>query len=284
MRLGIAPLSLALLLTASAVLTAQDTTEAAERPPLFSTGVIAGGIRFAGGRTEQAANVLLQLQPMPWLLFSASPGYGRTSFGTTSNTGLTNIPLTAGAMYTANDLPWSPAMSASFSSAISSGDSAMVVGTAAGVWEGELAVTGAPTDRLNLQVGWSRPLSTYSGNSSMRVESSLELGRSTATLGLSSELGRPDSGTALARSIGGGVAFSLVGPLTLTADGSHGISGSAPSWTFSLGIGTAFAGVSPLNPTSALKRLKQTFGSKVSGSSGYSNRGGSGNCKKTGTC
>ena len=53
---------------------------------------------------------------------------------------------------------------------------------------------------------------------------------------------------------------------------------------FSVGIGTAFAGVSPLNPTSALKRLKQTLGSKMSSTSGYTKSSGSKSCRHMGTC
>ena len=273
----------ALLITSSA-LRAQDTTESAEHPPVFSSGVAAGAIRFASGRTEQVGSIVLQLQPLQWLSFSMAPGYGRTSFGPTSSTGLTEIPLSAGASYNLNDVPWSPALSASLEASML-GDSALALGTGRHSYDAEATLSGSPVDRLNLLVAWSHPLTASSGNPSLRVESAWSLGRATATLGMTSELGRPDSAAGLSRSIAGGVALSLVGPLTLTTDASHGVAGSAPAWTFSVGLGSAFAGVSPLNPTSALKRLKQTFGSKVSATSGYGKAsGGSGSCKKNGTC
>jgi hypothetical protein len=285
MRRGTVHSLLTLVFVAASTATAQNTSESAERPPVFSTGVIAGAIRFAGGRTEQATSVLLQYQPRSWLSFSTAPGYGHTSFGRTSHAGLTGIPLTAAAMYEMDSLAWSPSFSASLSAALPGGDSTMSLGAESGALDGEISASGSPIDWLNVLLAWSHPLRAQSGNPSARLESAFSLGRTTATLGWSSEMGRPDSGAVLARSIAGAVAITLVGPLTLTADGSHGISGSAPLWTFSIGLGSAFAGISPLNPTSALKRLKQTFGSKVGATSGYSNApGGMRSCKRTGTC
>jgi hypothetical protein len=277
-------LTLLVLFIGATALHAQDTTEIAERPPTFSTGVAAGAIQFAGGRAEQAASLVLQLQPVAWFSFSAAPGYGRTSFGTRSGTGLTEIPIRAGALYNLNDVPWSPTVSASLETSLS-GDSALAFSAGQHDYEAEATLSGSPTDRLNLLLALTHALSANSGNPSVRVESAFSLGRATATLGMTSEMGRPDSGAVLSRSIAGGLAFSLVGPLTLTTDASHGISGSAPTWTLSVGLGSAFAGISPLNPTSALKRLKQTFGSKVSASSGYTRTSGSSNsCRKNGTC
>jgi hypothetical protein len=134
-------------------------------------------------------------------------------------------------------------------------------------------------------VGASHPLSAQGGNGSIDLESAYSLGKTTANLGLSSELGRADSSATLARSIAGGVAFAVAGPVTLTVDGSHGLTTGAPSWTFSVGLGTAFAGISPLDPSSPLRRLKKVFGSRVTATSGYS-KGGTGlaSCKKAGTC
>lgn len=280
----VARLTCVALLVSSSALQAQDTTQSGQRPPVFSSGVAAGAMRFAGGRTEQVANVVLQWQPVSWVSFSAAPGYGRTSFGPTSSTGLTEIPLSAGAMYSFANVSWSPALSASLETSLS-GDSALAVGAAQDASDAELTVSGSPLDRLNLLVAWSHPITANSGNPSFRLESALSLGKTTATLGVTSEMGRPDSGAVLSRSIAGGLAFTLVGPLTLTTDASHGISGSAPEWTFSVGLGSAFAGISPLSPTSALKRLKQTLGAKVSSSSGYTKASGSSNsCRRNGTC
>lgn len=263
---------------------AQSVSESAEHPPAFSTGVTAGAMQFAGGRTEQAMSVVLQYQPLEWLTLSAGPGFGRSTFGGTTTTGLTDIPLTVGAAYGLS-LPWSPMIAASASTTLSPSDSAAGLGTGRSAFDLDAMLSASPIDKLNLSGGWSQPMSASSGNGSVMLESALSLGRATATLGFSSEMGRPDSGAVLSRSVATGLAFSLAGPLTLTLDGSRGVSGSAPSWTFSVGLGTAFAGLSPLDPSSPLRRLKKTFGSKVSASSGYAKKGSAtSSCKKMGTC
>jgi hypothetical protein len=104
-------------------------------------------------------------------------------------------------------------------------------------------------------------------------------------VGFTTEVGTADTGAVLSRSAVAGVAFSLARRLTVTMDGSHGLTGSAPTWSFSMGLGTAFAGLSPVNPTSPLRRLKSVFGSKVTATSGYSKTGSAtATCKKSGTC
>jgi hypothetical protein len=145
------------------------------------------------------------------------------------------------------------------------------------------ALSAWTTDELNLTVGASHPFSANGGNGSIDLESSYSLGAATLTAGLTTEVGRADSSATLARSIAGGVAFAIAGPLTLTVDGSHGVTTGAPLWTVSVGLGTAFAGVSPLNPSSPLRRLKRVFGSQLSSTSG-STDGGSRRCKVAGTC
>lgn len=120
-------------------------------------------------------------------------------------------------------------------------------------------------------------------NGSIDAESSLDIMRATASLGLSAEVGSADSGAVLSRSLSGGVSFPLTGRLALTVDGSRGLTSGAPSWTLSVGIGTAFAGHSPLSASSALRRLRRVFGAKIGSTSGYRSKG-RGSCKKTGTC
>jgi hypothetical protein len=259
--------------------------ESHQRPPAFATGIGAGAMRFSGGRTSEGVTGTLQYSPRTWLVLSASPGFGRTTLGRTSSSGLTDIPVSAGASHGLGDIPWSPSISGSLYTTLSLTDSTNALGVGRstfGVWAG---VSGWATEQLHLTVGASHPMIANGGNGSIDIESSYALSKTTANLGFTGEVGRVDSGATLARSIAGGAAFAVAGPLTLTIDASHGLTTGAPSWSFSVGFGTAFAGVSPLNPTSPLRRLKKVFGSRVSSTSGYSrSRGGSGSCKKAGTC
>ena len=81
--------------------------------------------------------------------------------------------------------------------------------------------------------------------------------------------------------------MSLAGALALTLDATHGLTSSAPAWSFALGFGTAFSGISPLDPSSELQRVKKVIASKLSSGTGATNRGkgkGDANCKQAGTC
>src|SRR5215813_13421084 len=70
--------------------------ESHERPPVFATGVGAGAMHFSGGRSESAISATLQYSPSSWLTLSAAPGFGRTTLGRASSSGLTDLPLSAG--------------------------------------------------------------------------------------------------------------------------------------------------------------------------------------------
>ena len=251
----------------------------------FSSGVTAGAMSFTGGRSEQAMSVLLQFRPVPWLSLSADPGFGRTTFGTLSSKGLTDIPLASAGQYSAASYPWSPAFFGSLSTVVSTGQ----FGSTLGVGRTSLTVGGglsvSPVRHTYLSADASRPLTTASGNGSADVWISRSLGSATPSLGFSAEIGRADSAATLARSVAGGVAFLVADPITLAFDGSHGLTSGAPKWTFSVSLGTAFSGISPMSGGSIFGRLKNAFGSRATSSSGYSKTSGSGtSCRKLGTC
>jgi len=242
-------------------------------------------MHFSGGRSQSGIYATLEYSPSEWLTFSTTPGFGHTSLAGVSTSGFTDLPISAGASHGMGDIPWSPSISGSVSTTIALADSTRVLGTGRNGLDASVSLSGSATDELNLTVGASHPLSDRGGNGSIDLEAAYSLGKATANLGLSSEVGRPDSSATLARSIAGGIAFAVAGPVTLTVDGSHGLTTGAPSWTVSVGLGTAFAGISPLDPSSPLRRLKKVFGSRLISTSGYTKGGnGSASCKKAGTC
>jgi hypothetical protein len=260
--------------------------ESRQTVPPVATGITVGTMQFSSGRSQASVSATLQYSPSRWLTLSATPGFGRTSLGRTSSSGLSDLPISAGVTHSIGDLPWSPSISSSLYSTVSLRDSTSALGTGATTLGLSAALSGWATDKLNVAVGGARPLSTSEGgNSSIDLETAYSLGKATPSLGLTSELGHADSGATLARSMAAGVAFAIAGPLTLTVDGSHGLTSGAPTWTFSIGLGTAFAGLSPIDPSSPLRRLKGVLGSRVSGTSGYTKSGtGSKGCKASGTC
>jgi hypothetical protein len=256
-----------------------------QHPPTFATGVTAGALSFTGGRSEQAVSALFQFQPVPWLSLSAAPGFGRTTLGTSSAQGPTDIPLAAAAQYAENDAPWSPIMVGSLSTLISTGQAGSILGVGRSSVAAGAALRVTPVHRIYVSAAASRPLTAASGNGSMDLAISRSYGRATASVGYSAELGRADSAATLARSLGSGIAYAVAGPLTVAVDGSLGLTSAAPNWTLSLSVGTAFAGLSPMNGASMFGRLKNAFGSRATSSSGYSNApNGAASCKMVGTC
>ena len=253
--------------------------------PQLSGGVTAGAMAFTGGRNEQALSLLLQFRPLSWLSVSATPGFGRTTFGTLSSNGPTETPLAAVAQYWPPNSPWSPSLFGSVSTVLSTGQS----GTALGIGRTSAAIGAglsvSPIARTYLSADASRPVTTASGNSSADFWISRSLGFATPSLGYSAEIGTADSAATLARSIAGGVVLPVSGPISLAFDGSHGLSSGAPRWTFSVSLGTAFSGISPMSGGSIFGRLKNVFGARATSSSGYSKTPGSGtSCRKLGTC
>jgi hypothetical protein len=254
-----------------------------DHSPRFSTGVTAGAMTFTGGRNEQALSVLLLFRPVSWLSFSAAPGFGRTKLGTLSSRGLTDTPLASAAQYQAATLPWSPALTGFISSVLSTGQSGSTLGIGRTSLAAGAGLSVSPVSHTYLSADASRPVTTGTGNGSADVWISRSLGSITPSVGYSEEIGSADSAATLARSIAGGVAFSIANPITLAIDGSHGLSSGAPKWAVSVSLGTAFSGISPMSG-GIFGRLKNAFGSRATSSSGYSKTNGGTSCKRLGTC
>ncbi len=263
----------------------QGSDESRQTAPEFATGAAIGTMHFSSGRSEAAVSATIQYSPSPWLSFSATPGYGHTSLRRLSTNGLTDLPLSVGASHSIGGVSWSPSISASIYTALSFADTGGNLGAGRTALGASASLSAWVSEHLNLAIGASRPFSANAGNASTDLEAAYSLGKVTPNVGLTSELGHADSNATLARSIAAGVAVALAGPLTLTVDGSHGLTTGAPSWTLSIGVGTAFAGLSPLSPSSSLRRLAKVLGSRVNSTSGYS-KGGTGakSCKTAGTC
>lgn len=261
-----------------------DAVESQQHPPRLAAGLTAGALDRGAGTSNQSLVAIVQLQPRSWLSFSVAPGVERTTyFGSTlsrvggaktkfTGNGLTDIPFSIGASHAFDPLPWTPGVAAELTQTIAAGSITSGTGVGHGTTSFYAALDATPVERLSFSVGEWRPLSSGSGNGALDVEGALSLGRATATLGMSNELGTPDSGTVLARSIAGGLAYALAGPLTLTVDAGHGLTTGAPRWSVEVGLGTAFAGLSPISATSPLRRMKKSFGAAAASGSGYSRK------------
>ena len=251
---------------------------AAQRPS--AAGVTVGSAQLTDQRSEQALSAALQLQTTPWLSFSAIPAVvhvrdvvnGRA----VTSSGLGDLPLSAAAAHTFIG-PTAPTVAAALTMVLPTGNAACGLGsgeTSAGL---DVGFAASPNSKLHVSADASRSVSHASSQSTLsapRATSLLvgggydisRLWRADASLGI--DVGQSDSTQALSRVLGGGVTRRLAGRLALTMDGSVGLTAGSPKWVISLGIGTVYAGTSPVALSAPLKRLRSDFTGGVSRQSG----------------
>lgn len=234
--------------------------------------VSVGVVKLTDHRSELALSGALEYEPASWLSLYAVPAVlhvsDDSSGRTLSSSGLGDLPVVAAASHSFAT-PWAPTLGAALVVVLPTGDAACGLGngeTAAGMDVG----VGLSPGRAHLSADASRSVSAIGAQSSLtaptattlRVEAGYDVAPGwtwTASVGV--DVGAADS--TLSRVIGVGVRHTLAGPLMLTLDGSHGLTTVSPQWVFSIGLGTAFGGSSPVTPTSPLRRIKSTFSTGI---------------------
>lgn len=263
---------------ATSVAASNDDADDPEEPHL-QYGVAAGALQYGAGRSEQALGVVFRWLPIRNLSLSITPTMVRAREpGITASSpdvvrsGLTDMPIEAtlsrsfaGAL--------SPSVSASLGASLPVGD------TVSGLGAGEMgySMSGGiglvPAERFSIYIGAGRSLtrfSTQSAFSSGTGWGDASLGyamndRLSVSGGVSSDLGAVDSTFGRSRSLEGSTSFVVGGSRTLNFNVSHGVSGSAPSWSMALGFGTAFPYLNHVGARSADANLTNTFGGGTHG-------------------
>jgi hypothetical protein len=234
----------------------------------IDAGVGAGVVKLTDHRSELALSGALEYEPNSWLRLYASPAVlhlsDDSSGRTISSSGLGDLPVVAAASHTF-PTPSSPTLGAAVVVVLPTGNASCGLGngeTAAGMDVG----VGLSPGRAHLSADASRSLSGVAAQSSLtaptattlRFEAGYDVApRWTGTASVGIDVGAADS--TLSRVIAVGVRHTLAGTLMLTIDGGHGLTTVSPQWVLSLGLGTAFAGSSPVAPTTPLRRIRSTF-------------------------
>src|SRR5882762_10483853 len=228
----------------------------------LDAGVSFGVVKLTDARSEQALTGILEYH-RGWFSVYAMPAILHAS-----TSGVGDLPLVAAASY-ASPTPGAPTLGAALLVVLPTGNASCGLGNgqaAAGVDLG----AGVSPGRAHLSADVSRSISGVSSQSTLdaprattlRFEAGYDaVPRWTWTASLGVDVGTTDSTHALSRVIGVGVNHTLAGALALTLDGSRGLTSGSPQWVFSLGLGTAYGGSSPVMPTTPLRRLRTTFSS-----------------------
>jgi hypothetical protein len=251
----------------------------AQTPAPVAAGVTAGAVKLTAQRSEQAVTGILQLQARSWLTLTATPSFVHVSDVVSSkpvsSNGVGDLPLSADASY-AFGAPGSPVLGAALTMVLPTGNTACGLGSGQTSFGLDIGGGASPSPRLHLAADASRSVGGLSAQStlsaphatSLRGEASYDLSpRWTTNVSLGADVGQADSTQALSRTVGAGLTHA-VGPLTLTLDGSVGLSAASPKWALSVGLGRVFAGTSPVSPSSGLRRLKSNFTGGVSRGNG----------------
>ena len=202
----------------------------------IDAGVSAGVVQITGRRSEDAVSGVLEYEPSSWLSVYAIPAVlhvsDSTSKGTFSSSGLGNGQTAAGMDLGIGVSPGHAHLSADASRSVSG---------------------------VSAQSSLNAPKAT-----TLRFEGGYDVSpRWTWMASVGVDVGTADSTQALTRVIGLGVRHTLAAPLMVTVDGSHGLTPASPQWVLSIGLGTAFAGASPVTPTTPLRRIRSTFSTGI---------------------
>ena len=245
-----------------------------------TAGATVGSVKLSDSRSEQTVTGVVRYQATPWLGLSAMPSAVHVSDvisgRSVSSSGLGDVPLTADAFH-AFATPGSLVVAAALTVVLPAGNAACGLGSGETSVGLDVGAGVSPSRRLRVSADASRSVSGLSAQSalaaphatSLRAEAGYDISpRWTADLSLGTDVGSSDSTQALSRVLSAGASHTLVGSLALALDGSVGLSAASPKWTLALGVGTGFTGISPVSPSSSLRRLKSAFGGGVSRGSG----------------
>ena len=232
----------------------------------FAAGVSVGSAKLSDHRSERALAGVLQWQATPWLSLSVLPSFVHVSDsakgGSVSSNGIGDLPFSAAAVH-AFPTAGAPTIAAALTIVFPTGNATCGLGNGVTSEGLDIGVGASPSAKLHVSADASRTLSHASSQSTLSAPraTSLLLGggyemsaswRADVSLGI--DVGQVDSTQALSRVVGGGVSHRLGNALALTLDGSVGLTPGSPKWVLSLGIGSVFAGTSPVGLSAPLKR------------------------------
>ena len=261
------------------VLAALSATSVAAQSSL-TAGATAGAVKLTDQRSEQALTGVVQYQARPWLSLSAMPSVVHVSDvvsgRSVASSGAGDLPVSAAAFHGFAS-PGSAVIAAALTLVLPVGNAACGLGSGNTSLGLDVGAGVSPSRRLHLSADASRSLSGLSAQSALsaphatavRADAGYDISsRWRASASLGADVGAVDSTQGLSRVLGAGAGYRLAAPVTLTLDGSIGLAAASPKWALSIGIGSAFAGTSPVSLSSPLRRLKTTFAGGVNRGSG----------------
>src|SRR5690242_19457748 len=240
----------------------------------------AGAVHLSDTTSLSAVGGVLEYRASRWLTLGAAPTLVRSKTGTQTTSGFGDLPLTAAASKELGTA-WGPELAAAVILTLPTGNAACGLGSGVTSVGMDVGAGLSPADQLHVSVDASRSLSAVTlsaldarGSTWLDFDADVDFtSRLTGSASLGGDFGGMDTTTA-AREVGAGARYTLNGPLTLSVDVTHRLSGIAPTWGLAVTLGTASSGLSALNPSSPLWHQRQVF----SGGVNIHGRGKTGAC------
>lgn len=248
----------------------EDVGELDERPPRVAYGIAGRSSSFRDGHLEYGAGVLLTYAPFRGVSLGLNPSYTMATDTSRARTSgqflLSSLPLSLSLEH-GFDGVLSPdvGMSLGFTVPLSAPRDTTVARAAS--YDANIGLGVSPMRGVRIGAELSRDLGSgtqaafsRAATNSAGIDLGVDAGSRLSLVGsFSGDLGTSAAGDTLSRTIGANISYRILGPLTLTVDGSHGIVGYTPRWSMSVGLGTAFAGIGSVGPASALARLRNSI-------------------------
>ena len=248
---------------AAALLMTISASGAEAQSSTVSYGVTAAAFGWQDGHQEQALGAIIQLTPTRWLSLGASPTLLRVIGvdGSESRFGITDLPVYAGVFHSF-EAPWRPTLGFAGVASLPTGDADQGLGRGKSLVSAQGVFAISPLSALTLRAGGSRLLRVGDSAPSGMPTTSLfgdavllASARTNLSVGYAMELrGEAPATYDPARAINAAMVHSLFGPVVLGVSAGRTIQGMGPRWSFAVGIGTAFAGLSPVGATSPSAR------------------------------
>jgi hypothetical protein len=284
--------SVGILALASGTLVAAAARAQQTAAPVWTGSARAATIQFTDTTSLNALGGVLEYRLASWLRFGVAPTLVRAKSGSTTTSGLGDLPLALEA-----SSKWGAPLQLGAGLVVTLPTGSAACGLGAGVTSVgmELGAGVTPTAAVHLSANASRSFSGAVTLSSLDQPQSTWLDidgdidfapRLSLSVSAGGDVGGTDSvGVPAERAVGSGVSYALSGALALTVDVTHGVAGPAPRWGVSLSLGTASSGISALNSVSPLGRQRQVFvsGGQIGGGHGRFGRGGGGGTTVTTT-
>lgn len=236
---------------------------AGAQPAPLAAGVTAASFSWQDGRREQALAAVVQGAPTPWLVLGATPTLLRAAGPAgESRTGFADLPVFAG-VTAPLALPMRPQLALAGVASLPTGDVERGLGRGAALASAEATLALSPLPALTVRAGGSRLvrdgglLPDEAPRTAAFGDVVLALGaRTNASVGFAGEVdGRGAWREARARSMSAAVVRAIAGRTMLLVSGGRTLAGAGPAWSLSIGLGSAFGGVSPVGATSVRGRL-----------------------------